>query len=238
MSKILWQAYNRPIMPIPNYSVLKGDPQPGQVTGFHPHFRIPVQTGPGSFTVDVNVQSFDNSEVLYAILQNFTPPDAQALLALPDGVTEVPSEHQTLAIDYVRETFGSAPMITRSQMALLPTGKGKDLHDQVVTVVNQAIEDDAGLVFAFGSSFADPGGAAGIHDIHMNQGNPLDSHGLDNGIWQDGALFVYLPSQNQWIAVFIAFQTQTWQTDAQGNPSESLPRGIGLPDLPPDSGKK
>jgi uncharacterized protein YukJ len=33
--------------------------------------------------------------------------------------------------------------------------------------------------------------------------------------------FVYLPSQNQWIAVFIAFQTQTWQTDDQGNPAET-----------------
>jgi uncharacterized protein YukJ len=209
-------------MPIPNYSVLKGDPQPGHVTGFHPHFRIPVQTDAGSFTIDVNVQSFDNSEVLYAILQDFTPPDAQALLALPDGVREIPSQPGGLAVDYVRETVGGEPMITRNQMALLPTGKGNDLHDQVVTVVNQAIEDDAGLVFAFGSSFADTGGTAGIHDIHMNQGNPVDNHGQDNGIWQDGALFVYLPSQNQWIAVFIAFQTQTWKTNTQGNPSQSL----------------
>ena len=209
-------------MPIPNYSVLKGDPQPGQVTGLHPHFRIPVQTGAGTFTIDVNVQSFDNSEVLYAILQNFTPPDAPALLALRDGVTKVPSQPGGLAVDYLRATMGGAPMITRSQMALLPTGKGNELHDQVVTVVNRAIKDDAGLVFAFGSSFADPGGAVGIHDIHMNQGNPLHNHGQDNGIWQDGALFVYLPSQNRWISVFIAFQTQKWQTDAQGNPSAGL----------------
>jgi uncharacterized protein YukJ len=209
-------------MPIPNYSVLKGDPQPGQVTGFHPHFRIPVRTAAGSLTIDVNVQSFDNSEVLYAILRNFTPPDAQALLALPDGVTKILSQPGSLAVDYVRETIGGAPMITRAQMALLPTGKGNDLHDQVVTVVNQAIEDDAGVVFAFGSSFADPGGAAGIHDIHMNQGNPLNNHGQDDGIWQDGALLLYLPSQNQWIAVFIAFQTQSWQTNAQGNPSASF----------------
>src|SRR5215469_13211875 len=110
-------------MPIPNYSVLKGDPQPGQVTGFHPHFRIPMQTNAGMFTIDVNVQSFDNSEVLYAIFQNFTPPDAQALLALPDGVTEVPRLPASLAVDYVREAIGGAPMITRSQMALLPIGK-------------------------------------------------------------------------------------------------------------------
>jgi len=107
-------------MPIPNYSVLKGDPQPGQVTGFHPHFRIPMQTNAGMFTIDVNVQSFDNSEVLYAILQNFTTPDAQALLALPDGVTEVPRLPASLAVDYVREAIGGAPMITRSKMALLP----------------------------------------------------------------------------------------------------------------------
>lgn len=209
-------------MPIPNYSVLKGDPQPGQVTGFHPHFRIPVQTDAGSFTVDVNVESFDNSEVLYAIVQNFNAPNAQALLALPSGLTKVPSQPGTLAVDFVRETIGSSPMITRSQMSLLPIGNGTDLHDQVVTVVNQAIQDDAGLLFAFGSSYADPGGAAGIHDIHMNQGNPTNNHGQDNGVWQDGALFVYLPSKSQWIAVFIAFQTETWQTDSHGNPSDSL----------------
>ena len=79
-------------MPILNYSVLKGDPQPGQITGFHPHLRIPVQTDAGRFTIDANLQSFDNSEVLYAILQNFTPPDVQALLALSDGVTQVPGD--------------------------------------------------------------------------------------------------------------------------------------------------
>jgi uncharacterized protein YukJ len=208
-------------MPIPNYSVLKGDPQPGSVTGFHPHFRIPVQTDGGAFTIDVNVQSFDNSEVLYAILQNFTPPTAPSLLALPDGETPIPSQPGGLAVDYVREAIGGAPLITRSQMTLLPIGKVSDLHDQLVTVVNQAIEDENGVVYALGSSYADPGGVSGIHDIHMNQGNPLNSHGEDNGIWQDGALYVYLPSQNRWIAVFIAFQTESWQTDDHGNPVAS-----------------
>jgi hypothetical protein len=73
-------------------------------------------------------------------------------------------------------------------MALLPIGNGKTLHDQVETVVNQAIQDEQGVVYGFGSSFADTGGASGIHDIHMNQGNPLNNHGGDNGIWQDGTL--------------------------------------------------
>ena len=209
-------------MPIINYSVLKGDPQPGKVTGAHPHFRIPVKTDAGNFTIDINVQSFDNSEVLYAIIENFTPLSAVALLALPDGITKLRSEPGGLALDYVRETIGNAPMITPDKMALLPIGNGNSLHDQVETVVNQAIQDESGVVYAFGSSFADAGGASGIHDIHMNQGNPPNNHSQDNGIWQDGALFVYLPSQNQWIAVFLAFQTQVWQTDDQGNPAGTI----------------
>ena len=206
-------------MPIPNYSVLKGDPQPGQVTGFHPHFRIPVQTDSGTFTVDVNVQSFDGSEVLYAIIQNFTPPNAAGLLALPNGVAPLPSQANGLALDFVRETIHGAPMITRDAMKLLPIGNRRDLHDQVADVVNQAIQDENGVLYAFGSSFADSTGSSGTHNIHMNQGNPLNSYGQDNGIWQDGALFLYLPAKKQWIAVFLAFQTQTWQTDDQGNPT-------------------
>jgi uncharacterized protein YukJ len=113
-------------------------------------------------------------------------------------------------------------MISRDAMTLLPVGNGRDLNDQVADVVNQAIQDENGVLYAFGSSYADANGSDGTHDIHMNQGNPPNSHGQDNGIWQDGALFVYLPSQNQWIAVFIAFQTETWQTDSEGNPAESV----------------
>jgi uncharacterized protein YukJ len=170
----------------------------------------------------VNVQSFDGSEVLYAIIQNFTPPNAAGLLALPNGVTALPSQPGGLALDFVRETINGAPMISRDAMTLLPIGNGRDLNDQVADVVNQAIQDENGVLYAFGSSYADANGSDGTHDIHMNQGNPLNSHGQDNGIWQDGALFLYLPGQNQWIAVFLAFQTQTWQTDDQGNPTGSL----------------
>jgi uncharacterized protein YukJ len=202
-------------MPIQNYRIVKGDPQAGSVKGFHPHFRIPVFTDGGATTIDVNVQSFDGSEVLFAIADDFTPPDPAALLALPNGV----NPPGLLALDYVRTTVNGAPMITKDAMALLPTGRGQDLHDAVVTAVNAAIQDDNGVIYAFGSFFEDPDGTTGCHDIHMNQGNPLKSHGGDNGVSQDGALFLFLPAANKWIAVFLAFESQTWSTDDQGNPS-------------------
>src|SRR6185312_7730462 len=113
-----------PIMAVPNYSVLKGDPQAGTVSGKNPHFRIPVNTFSGMFTIDVNVESTDGSEVLYLIHQDFTPPDAEALGALSTGVTGLEREPGGLALDYVRERVNGAPLVIHSQMSVLPIGGG------------------------------------------------------------------------------------------------------------------
>ena len=79
-----------------------------------------MQATGGPFTVAVNIQSVDGSEVLYAIEEGFTPPDEAGLLALPTGMTSLKSEPGGLALDYVRSTVNGQPMITREQMTLLP----------------------------------------------------------------------------------------------------------------------
>jgi uncharacterized protein YukJ len=194
-----------------------------------------MQAAGGPFTVAVNIESVDGSEVLYAIEEGFTPPDLAGLSALPMGMTALKSEAGGLALDYVRSTMNGAPMITKAQMTLLPKqgaqakglsaeaeaiqrAKARALENAVVTLLNMTIADKDGVIFAFGSAFADKGKVDGIHDIHMNQGNPANNHGGDNGVWQDGALLIHLPSKNTWTAVFIAFQTESWTTDSAGNP--------------------
>ncbi len=214
-------------MPVPNYSVLKGDPQPGVVSGSNPHFRIPVNTDSGMFTIDVNVQSTDGSEVLYVIDQSFTPAAPDALLALGTGVTALDSKPGGLALDFVREKIGGAPMVAKAGMSLLPAGENT-MQDQIAVVVNRAIQDAQGVVYAFGSAYADANGQQGIHNIHMNQGNPPGRFEKDNGVWQDGALFLQLPSTNQWIGVFVAFQTESWTTDGKGNPMTAAANASSL----------
>ncbi|HEX3030575.1 MAG TPA: DUF2278 family protein, partial [Clostridia bacterium] len=90
-----------------------------------------------------------------------------------------------------------------------------------------AISTSDASIYAFGQSWGPekkpdqyfgfkPGG--GIHDIHMNQGNPGDWM-CDNGVWQDGGMFIHFPSRNKWVAIFLAFQSQSFHTDDQtGNP--------------------
>ena len=216
-------------MPIPNYSVLRGRPVSGKVVqGQSAHDLISVMTPAGAFTAALNIQSVDGSEVLYAIVQAFTPPDPGALLALPQGITPLQSKPGGLALDFVRETVSGRPMITRAEMQLLPTARAnaiqaRALESAVIALINQAAANPQAQIFAFGSSFADKGVTDGVHNLHMNQGNPPANHKSENGTWQDGAIFLNLPAQGssdpQWTAVFIAFQTQSWTTDVSGNPA-------------------
>jgi len=210
-------------MPIPQYSVLKGDPISGGVkfnsAGRNPHYHITLQGEAGTFDIAVNIQSEDGSEILYVIDHAFLPPDAAGLAALPMAITALDSEPGGLALDYVRLRVAANPMVHHDDMQLLPVTRPSghrhnDLQNEVIDMLNRATSDPEGIIYAFGSAYPD---GSGIHDIHMNQGNPPHSHDQDNGIWQDGAVFVNLPAQKMWLALFTAFQTQSWQTGDSGN---------------------
>ena len=151
-------------MPIANYSVLAGRPTAGKVvSGASAHYQITMQAGGGTFTVAVNIQSVDGSEVLYAIVEDFMPPDLAGLTALPMGMTALKSEAGGLALDYVRSVVGGSPMITKAQMTLLPKqsekangssveaeaiqrAKVRALENAVITLLNMTIADKDGVI--------------------------------------------------------------------------------------------
>lgn len=205
-------------MPVYEYSVLKGDPTSGKLSSdTPPHYLINVEAAGKTYQIAVNIESTDGSQVLYYINENFTPPDAALLDNLATGMTRLTMQGNP-AIDYVRSTANGQPIVTLSEMQLLPLpGKtqSSNLRNAVVQFLNQAIADDNGTIYAFGSQYTE---GTGIHDIHMNQGNPAGSFEKDNGIWQDGLLVFELPASGTWAAIFIAFQTESWTTDNNGNP--------------------
>lgn len=191
----------------------------------HYHIHIKADQG-GDFDVAVNILSVDNSEVLYFVDHGFLPDKAKELMALPHGfhVAQGPNGNG-LGLDFVAQD-----LVKKDEMQLLPKGieEGEgDLHDEIDDVVQRAITDATAEIYAFGKGFANDATNPfygfrpdiGIHDIHMNQGNPAGSFARDNGRFTDGALLVHIPSMSRWLAVFVAFQLQSWDNDDRGNPN-------------------
>jgi uncharacterized protein YukJ len=207
-----------------NYGVLKGP-----VVDFgreddnsSPHFQIVVQAAANRWRVPVNVKSQDNSEVLFSVVDPLVNHRLIALLpSIPEGFTAEGAEPWFL--DFLRE-----PIFDITTMRHLPhtlAGPDNDLQDIVETRIAIAKRDNR-AIFAFGSRFPGNNPVAadrqlhtngGVHDIHMNQGNPPGPFFDDNGIHQDGGLIIQT-GDNSFAGIFLAFQTQLIPTNDQGNP--------------------
>ena len=185
-----------------------------------PHLHLLMDVAGASRDIAVNVISVDGSEVRYAI-NNRTPANATALSALPAGVKHC-NGNDGYSLDYIR----TPGLISESEMQLLDIGELQptSMHDAVVDLVQRAINEKA-AVYQFGQLFANGGKPnpfwgftpdAGGHDCHMNQTNPKGNHDQDNGTYQDGCLLVEW-ADGTWSGLFIAFQTQTWKSDDNGN---------------------
>jgi hypothetical protein len=127
-------------------------------------------------------------------------------------------------------------------------GTNDDLQDMVIMYLKQ-LQAQNGELFAFGAKFPEPGEAPnprpidielntrqGVHDIHMNQGNPPGPFLKDNGVFQDGGLLLLFPSRV--VGLCLRFQTQWLPTDSTTGhrlpTAQPIPPGSGpAPDVPP-----
>jgi uncharacterized protein YukJ len=213
-----------------------------------PHLQIKVIDGRDqAWRVAVNVLSADQSHLVFHRVDPLQSHPALAGLAqLASGFTEIPppSRSTASALDYFRAPLYDWP----TGIAVPSTGPGAndDLQDMLVTYLKQ-LRDQSGEIFAFGAKFPEPGEPPsprpidnqfktrqGIHDIHMNQGNPPGVFAKDNGVFQDGALILKFPSRH--MGLFLRFQTQWLPTDdltGHRSPNaQAIPPGGGLPTAP------
>jgi uncharacterized protein YukJ len=215
-------------MPIKSYGVLKGKALEGRLAGKggnKPHYQIHILADGTDHRIAVNVVSDQSpSELLFLLDPDFRHPALEKIRTVEEGFTPIASQPGGLALDFIR---GS--LFDPRDMKALPfnaPGPDNDLHEIFDLYVQRAIDREAD-VYAFGSKWGpepgkpddyfgfEPGN--GIHDIHLNQGSPPPHKG-DNGLWQDGALFIHFPAEDQWLGFFLAFQSQFAQTDAKGDP--------------------
>lgn len=209
-------------MPIDNYGVLKGKPIEVRLgTSKNAHYQVRLVDDTTDYRIAINVRSaMAPSEVEYLVIENYRHPVIERAHALPLGFTPLPRTPASGALDYIRDN-----LFDRAAMKPLPfdvPGADNDLNEKIDRVMQRAIGDENAIVYAFGEPWGPepdkkdkffafvPGN--GIHNIHMNQGN-VGRFREDDGVRQDGALFIHFPDQDEWIAVFLKFQSQAWHTD-------------------------
>ncbi len=205
-----------------NYGVLKGkaiDRKLGE--GNNPHYQVLIDTNRVKHRISVNVKSkLSPSELLYLVDDNFEHPITQELVKLKYGFSHLDRKSGGLALDYVRGN-----MFDTTQMKPLPhdiPGPDNDLNELIELYVGRSQSSEDAVIYAFGEKWGPendikdkyfdfvPGN--GIHDIHMNQGS-VGRFQKDNGVWQDGGLLIHYPNSQQWVGIFLSFQSQSFNTD-------------------------
>ena len=219
-------------MPLKEYGVLVGRPIDSKLgVGQSPHYQIRVVDETTHWRIAVNVKSkLFPSELLYMVVEEFRHPVTETVSGLGPGLHELASMPDTGALDFIRGN-----LFDRTGMRPLPhnmPGPDNDLNDKISAFVARAIQDEHATIYVFGERWGPEPGKAdkhfgflpgnGIHDVHMNQGNH-ERFKKDNGVWQDGGLLLHFPGivdaddneifPEQWVGVFLAFQSQAWHTD-------------------------
>lgn len=207
-----------------NYHVLKCRPVINQSSPQvqHDHLQVLLEIDSGTrYWMTINIRS-GQDQVFYSINEQYQHPITERILKanLPQGFTPLDKKPDGLSLDYIREQLVDLAQMDKLQKAGDPQDEG--IADMLTTqLVNVMRAPDARL-FIFGSRFDDGAKfssfdlATGIHDIHMNQGSQ-GAHASSNGIYQDGALLAFYPSESRWSAVFLKFASQAEVTDAAGN---------------------
>jgi uncharacterized protein YukJ len=234
-------------MPLKSYGVLKGTVIDRRfASGANPHYQIHIVDDTIDYRIAVNVQSQDGSQVEYVVKSHFAHPLLQDLHELKPGFHPLESRPGGLGLDFIRGN-----LVDRKEFVPLPfsaPGPDNDLNEKLDHYVQRAMADETAILYAFGERWGPENGKKdkifgflpgnGIHDIHMNQGNDARFK-KDDGVWQDGGLLIHFPRGDQWVAIFLKFQTQAWHTDdktghtldipVSGPPSDVAGGGGGLP---------
>jgi uncharacterized protein YukJ len=198
-----------------------------------PHYQVKVDAGGEIYRIAVNVKSDVSPPNLQVFRSdNYKHPMLEHFESYKTGFTHLQSTPDSGALDFIRQN-----LFDMSQLTILPADgdpSGNDMNDIFNIYVKQAMDTEGALVYAFGGAWDDgktdqyfgfPDGK-GIHEIHMNQGNVPPDHDKDNGVYQDGAFFIYYPDEKRYIAVFCKFQSQVVHTDDASAAPITNPAGV------------
>ena len=209
-------------MPVSDYGVVIGqfdhfDRDEANHFGSFFHGHIFVRVGSGAQAVLYNCAvdvKFPTGMVEYLDPRQLDATKFADVHALADEFHSLASTPSSGALDYVRD-----PLVSRllgSQVWRQNVGMS------ALTDLEAFLSADGSIqrIYVFGARFLNPNQnpPQGMHDVHMNQGDPPGQFQHLDGIWQDGGVLVERPAGNL-AGFFVKFVTQTLNTNDQGLPA-------------------
>jgi len=202
----------------------------------NPHLWVILEAEGRLWFATINVRSdkdapgepIGKSYLYYAIDHDFSHPMVASALARPAGLSPVERSYAGGAVDFQRGN-----LFDPTAMRILPPeGPGEDgLVHQLSAMLEVAKSQDCDVI-VYGNAFAKdnphqtdaafgmtPDTPFGLDNIHMAQGDPreLNMRLHENGVWHDGAAFIWDARARRMSAIFLAFQSQAWHTNDQGD---------------------
>ena len=202
----------------------------------NPHLWVILEADGRQWFATINVRSdkdapgepLGKSYLYYIIDHDFSHPIVASVLARPLGLSPVERSYAGGAVDFQRGNLFNP----NAMRVLPPDGPGDDgLAPHLGAILNVAKVQDCD-VFFYGNAFAKdnphqtdaafgytPDTPFGLDNVHMAQGDPraIDMRLHENGVWHDGAVFVWDAQARRMTAVFLAFQSQAWHTNDDGD---------------------
>jgi uncharacterized protein YukJ len=192
------------------------------------HVNLEVRSDGQSHRCAVDVDSKQSAVGVEWKTVSLSGADLGPVEALPDGYHDLSMTPTSGAVDFVRSrwlhpspgcVFTFVPdSLTRGRLGFLntripPWTQGSNLD--AASAFEPLITGNP-RVLIYGEPFAT---GFGMHNIHQNQGDPVDSQwSAENGIWQDG-LTVVRRDNGTFTAFISKFTSQSYITNNQGHPA-------------------
>lgn len=212
-----------------NYSFLKGiiaKDLEDLIRKGRTHHNLIVLANGIDYQLNIDIQSMPSPNVKIFVKDHFDHPLLSFLEELPEGsVTNLRPFSRDYRLDYLRSGIFSSQELAQMSPESASTISSRldaSLHEGMVLFILGDFYDDTqkrerpphGLELSHKHRFLPP---RGLHDIHMNQGTPDTMvQSEENGIYQDGALFVRRPDQTTQ-AFFFMFDEQCTTTNKDGH---------------------
>jgi hypothetical protein len=203
------------------------------------HGKLRITTPAGQYEAALDVDTPSGVGVAYRVVDDLTTGSIPHVAVLSNGFHTLAQTSTSGALDYVRSPILRDGWVVVRMRRLFRLWKPSPLDTLLTRLrplfdwglrwrsfpwvqsdgnnalnVLEALLPNATRIYLFGEPFTS---GLGVHNVHMNQGDPPGPHQAEDGIWQDGAVAMQYADGKVKIWQ-VKFNPQSLHTDDNGLP--------------------